>query len=112
MIQEFKPTNCDAAISFHICIQSAISFHALFQVSLVLKSIFTSDSSYDIVKGDIGKVDCGNNGKNSSLPLTQGRTDTVALVARATINFPSESSIVVYGKVYPINREILAAYSL
>ena len=42
----------------------------------------------------------------------QGRTDTVAPVARATVNFPSETITVVYRKVYPISRETLAAYSL
>ena len=42
----------------------------------------------------------------------QGRTDTVAPVARATVNFPSESSVLVYRKVYPVSRETLAAYSL
>ena len=42
----------------------------------------------------------------------QGRTDTVAPVALATVNFPSESSIVVYRKACPVSRETLAAYSL
>ena len=42
----------------------------------------------------------------------QGRKDTIAPVARATVNFLSERSIVVYRKVYPISRETLAAYSL
>ena len=41
----------------------------------------------------------------------QGQTGTVALVTMVTVNFPSESSIVVYRKAYPISRETLAAYS-
>ena len=52
-------------------------FMLLLQVSLVLKSIFTSDTSYVIVKSDIGTVNCGNNGKSFSLPLN---TIKVALV--------------------------------
>ena len=44
--------------------------------------------------------------------IIQGRTDTVAPVARATVNFPSQSSIVVYRMVYLISRETVAAYSL
>ena len=42
----------------------------------------------------------------------QGRTDTNAFDERAIVNFPSESSIAVYGKVSPLSRETLAAYSL
>ena len=49
--------------------------------------------------------------KSRSL-IIRGGLDTIALVARATVNFPSESSIVVYRKAYPISRETLAAYSL
>ena len=43
---------------------------------------------------------------------TQWWTDAVAPVALATVNFLSESSIVVYRKSYPVSRETLAAYSL
>jgi len=37
----------------------------ILEVSLVLKSSFTSDTSYVIVKSDIGTVNCGNNGWSS-----------------------------------------------
>jgi len=37
----------------------------MLEVSLVLKSIFTSDTSYVIVKSDIGTVNCGNNAVSS-----------------------------------------------
>ena len=38
-------------------------------------------------------------------PSAQGWTDAVAPVTLVTVNFPSESSFVVYRKVYPISRE-------
>ena len=40
-----------------------------------------------------------------------GWTETVAPVARVAVNFPSEKSIVVYRKAYPISRVTVAAYS-